>query len=83
MWLTPVVYAEKIFHDPIHPHPIVLKLLHFNPAYHYIEGFHKSLWLGKWLSPATWGICVGITVAANLIAGLVLSRCRAEIRDVL
>ncbi len=55
MWLTPVVYLEKIFHNPDHPHPIVLMLLHLNPAYHYIAGFHQSLWLGRWIPPAHLG----------------------------
>jgi lipopolysaccharide transport system permease protein len=84
MWLTPVVYVEKIFRaDPKRPHPVVLKLLHLNPAYHYIGGFHESLWLHHWVAPATWGICIAITLGTNLIAAMVLRRSRSEIRDVL
>ena len=83
MWLTPVVYVEKIFHDPSHPHPYVLMLLKFNPAYHYISGFHQSLWLGQWLAIETWIICLCVTLAANMLGAAVLRSCRAELRDVL
>ena len=83
MWLTPVVYVEKIFHDPHHPHPIVLKLLQFNPAYHFIGGFHQSLWLGRWIPMQTWIICLALTIGFNAIAVWVLMKCRSEIRDVL
>jgi len=84
MWLTPVVYVESIFTaDPRRPHPIVLMLLHWNPAYHFVDAFHRSLWLGHWVPAKTWAICVGIALFANLLAALVLHRLRAEIRDVL
>jgi ABC-type polysaccharide/polyol phosphate export permease len=83
MWLTPVVYKEAIFHEAASPHPIAIKLIHYNPAYHYILGFHQSLWLKQWISPGTWMACLGITLAANIIGAAVLWRLRAEIRDVL
>jgi ABC-type polysaccharide/polyol phosphate export permease len=84
MWLTPVVYVEKIFRaDPHRPHPLVLQLLHLNPAYHYIGAFHQSLWLARWVAPSVWINCIAITLATNLIAAMVLRRSRSEIRDVL
>jgi lipopolysaccharide transport system permease protein len=83
MWLTPVVYLEKTFRDPHHPHPIVVRILHANPAYYYIDGFHTILLRGRWVAPSTWGICIAITLGFNLLAAAVLHRCRAEIRDVL
>lgn len=83
MWLTPVVYREKTFADPAHPHPIVLRMFHLNPAYHYIAGFHQSLWLSQPVPAGTWVNCVGITLVVNALAALVLRNLRGEIRDVL
>jgi ABC-type polysaccharide/polyol phosphate export permease len=83
MWLTPVVYVEKIFHNKEHPHPVALKLLHLNPAYHYINGFHDSLWLNHWISLTTWMICAAIALGFIVLGTGVLWRTRAEIRDVL
>ena len=83
MWLTPVVYVDDFFRDPLHPHPIVLRILQFNPAYYYIDGFHQSLWLGKWVQPQTWIICCAITFGFNLAAAWILHQVRSEIRDVL
>ena len=84
MWLTPVVYPESTFGvDPKGPHPIITRLLPFNPAYHFITGFHQSLWLKQWISTRTWITCIAITLAANVLAAVVLRRSRSEIRDVL
>jgi ABC-type polysaccharide/polyol phosphate export permease len=83
MWLTPVVYKESQFADPASPHPIVLSLLHLNPAYYFIVGFHRSFWDGRWVSLQTWLICIGITLVFNLLGAAVVRRLRAEIRDVL
>jgi lipopolysaccharide transport system permease protein len=91
MWLTPIVYRESTFHDPIHPHPIIVKLLHLNPAYHYIVAFHESLWWGGnsgatgpgWVPLWRWGILIALTLEVNLVGVWVLRHFRSEIRDVL
>ncbi|HSV16428.1 MAG TPA: ABC transporter permease [Tepidisphaeraceae bacterium] len=78
-WLTPVVYFEDTFAKS----PLVLKLLHANPAYYFIDAFHQSLWLGQWVSRIDWLVCIGLTLVANLLAVTVVRRFRAELRDVL
>jgi ABC-type polysaccharide/polyol phosphate export permease len=84
MWLTPVVYRENVFTaDPARPHPIITRLLHFNPAYHYIAAFHVSLLRGQWIGWQGWATCIGMTLAANIVGMWVLRHFRAEIRDVL
>lgn len=83
MWLTPVVYVERIFLDPKQPHPIVIAIMHLNPAYYYIDGFHQCLWWGRAVPAFDWEMCLAITFAFNIAAALVLRRLRAEIRDVL
>jgi ABC-type polysaccharide/polyol phosphate export permease len=83
MWLTPVVYKESMFTDKTSPHPIAIRLIHFNPAYHYIRGFHESLWHKHWIAASTWYACIGITLGFILIGTAVLRKLRAEIRDVL
>ncbi|MDB5293900.1 MAG: wzm [Phycisphaerales bacterium] len=82
-WLTPVVYMERIFHDPKAPHPIVVRVFHLNPAYHFIEGFHQSLLHRQWVPLSSWATYIAITLGFNLVAALVLRRFRSEIRDVL
>jgi len=83
MWLTPVVYRETILSNAQHPHPVIMRLLQLNPAYHYVAGFHDSLWLGHWVAWQRWVICIGITLAVNLVGMWVLRHFRSEIRDVL
>ncbi|HEX4794515.1 MAG TPA: ABC transporter permease [Humisphaera sp.] len=83
MWLTPVVYSESAFTDPKNHHPIVLAIVHVNPAYYFITGFQRCLWKGQWIPLRTWVICVGIALVFNLLGAAVVRRLRAEIRDVL
>ena len=83
MWLTPVVYVEKIFHDPNSPHWVIVKILHVNPAYHYINALHESLWLGRWVPLTDWVYMISITLISNAIGALVLRQTRGELRDVL
>ena len=79
MWLTPVVYLEAAFAGS----PIAVRLMSFNPAYHFIHGFHQSFFEAAWIGPWQWGICVLLALGVNLLAWPVLARLRAEIRDVL
>lgn len=81
MWLTPVVYTENTFRNS--HQEWVLTFFRFNPAYYYIGAFHDSLWLCQWVPAWTWAVCLGITLAFNVLAALVLRHFRAEIRDVL
>lgn len=79
MWLTPVVWQESQFKTS----PQVAQLLQFNPAYHFIKGFHDSLMGKMWLSAELWGICIALAVGVNLLAWPILRRLRGEIRDVI
>jgi len=81
MWLTPVVYLERFFQES--RHQWIYTFFRLNPAYHYIKAFHDSLWRSRWVGAETWLACIGIALAANLVAAATLRRLRAEIRDVL
>src|SRR5205807_10630879 len=66
LWLTPVVYTEDTFLK--RNQQWVLTLFRFNPAYYFIDSFHRSLWLKDWLSPVRWGVLATIALGFNVMA---------------
>lgn len=80
-WLTPITYAENIFDSP--RHKWMLQLMYWNPAYHFVKAFQQAVYESQWITGRRWLICLGCTVAANLLALPVMHKLRAQIRDVL
>ncbi len=80
-WLTPIVYPVTIFDQT--GHDWVLPLLPLNPAYHFVHACHEAVYMHAWVAPATWLICIAITLVVNVLAFWVLRTLRPDIRDVL
>jgi lipopolysaccharide transport system permease protein len=81
MYMTPVVYLEKMFEES--KHTWMLTFFQYNPPYHYIKGFHEALYYHQWLLMERWLTCLGITVGFILFGALIHRQLRSAIRDVL
>lgn len=77
MWLTPIVYVEQILP------PGLQALLHYNPAYPFIDALHRMISAGEWPAPWQWPVMLFWAGATPVVGYLVLRRLRPEIRDVL
>ena len=75
MWLTPIVYVEQILPDGLRA------LVHYNPAYPFIDALHRMVVLGAWPPLWEWPIMLAWAAAAPLVGYVVLRRLRPEIRD--
>lgn len=80
-WLTPIVYPEHMFENT--SHAWLLRLLPLNPAYHFVEVFHASIFQHRLVGASTWVICIASTAVVNVVAYAVLRVTRSDIRDVL
>jgi lipopolysaccharide transport system permease protein len=77
MWVTPVVYSEKILSLTAQT------LIHWNPAYAFISSFRDIFLLNQIPSLLTWGMMLGWVVVSVTLGYFVLSKLRHEVRDVL
>jgi lipopolysaccharide transport system permease protein len=76
-WATPIVYTENIL--PAWS----LNLLHFNPAYPFIQSLQTVIVNNAWPAAAAWSSMFGLAFGMPLLGYLVLRRLRPELRDVL
>ena len=58
-------------------------LMPLNPAYAFIDMFHKIVMDGVWLSPLAYGVPILFVVAANALGYFTLRRLTPEILDTL
>jgi lipopolysaccharide transport system permease protein len=79
MWMTPIVYPVQILEHQ----PWLLKLMPYNPAYAFIDMFHRIVLSGTWLGPKHYLVPCALVAAVNVVGYLVLSRLRSDIRDAL
>jgi lipopolysaccharide transport system permease protein len=80
-WLTPIVYVEDIFRGT--DKEWMLTVLPMNPAYHFVEVFHRAVFEHAIVPAHTWLTCLVIALVVNALAYAVLRRLRSDIRDVL
>ena len=77
MWVTPVVYSEKIL-------PAAGQaLIRWNPAYGFIIAFRDVFLSNRMPAPEIWAMMLGWVLVSIVIGYVILSRTRTEVRDVL
>jgi len=77
MWLTPIVYVEQILP------PDLRAVMHYNPAYPFIDALHRMISEGEWPALWQWPAMLLWALTTPTLGYLVLRRLRPEIRDVL
>lgn len=77
MWLVPIVYVPTILSDYLRT------LMHFNPAYPFVDALHETVVYGTWPTVTHWLSMLLIVVLTYIFAATVLHRLRPEVRDVL
>jgi lipopolysaccharide transport system permease protein len=77
MWLTPIVYSETVLP------PAGRALMRWNPAYGFITAFRDIFLHNQVPAAATWGMMLAWVLASVALGGLVLSKLRFEVRDML
>jgi ABC-type polysaccharide/polyol phosphate export permease len=77
MWLTPIVYSEKLLSPPAQ------QVMRWNPSYRFINAFRDIFLQNQIPDAVTWAIMLGWIVVSIGLGYFVLTKLRPEIRDVL
>jgi lipopolysaccharide transport system permease protein len=77
MWMTPIVYIEDFLPAKF------AQIIKFNPAYYFIDAFHKIIVYSEYPSSMDWVVMISVTGLSILTGYLIYKNLRAEIRDVI